>query len=66
MTLEESVDNLEKMESNGISAYIDPNLKNRLAEYGEITVDYVSRGISGGGFMIQLTNGQDGCNEGCC
>jgi Fe-S cluster assembly iron-binding protein IscA len=64
MTLEESVDNLEKMESNGISAYIDPNLKNRLAEYGEITVDYVSRGISGGGFMIQLTNGQDGCNEG--
>jgi Fe-S cluster assembly iron-binding protein IscA len=68
MALDESKDQLEALESNGITAYIDPRLKEQLDQMGDIYVDYQDHGIGARGFSIRV--GQDGdCSakgcEGC-
>ena len=71
MALDESVDGLEKLESNGIEAYIDPGLREFLEQFEQITVDYVSRGQMSG-FAISVGSGgggscgSGGCNSGSC
>jgi len=65
MALDESIGNLDKLEDNGITAYIDPNLKNALEQLGAINIDYVTRPDGGGGYMIRA--GQPGdCSQGGC
>lgn len=65
MALDESVGNLEELESNGIQAYIDPKLREALTQFGEISVDYVRHGDMGGGFMISVGSGGS-CGDGSC
>ena len=62
MALEESIDGMEKLESNGITAWIDSKLKGFVAQLGKITVDYRKDAVGGGGYV--LTTG-DGCSGGC-
>ncbi len=64
MALEESIDKLEKLENNGVTAFIAPDLKKALSDLGAINIDYVTR-PEGGGYIIRA--GQPGdCSEGGC
>lgn len=62
MALDESTDNLEKLESNNIDAFIDPKVMQNLAQYGDIKIDFVTR-PEGSGYMISVGNGD--CPSGC-
>lgn len=65
MALDESIGNLDKLEDNGITAYIDANLKNALEQFGAINIDYVTRPDGTGGYLIRA--GQPGdCSQGGC
>ena len=65
MALDESTDNLVKLEDNGIIAYIDPNLRDSLQQFGAINIDFVTRPDGQGGYMIRA--GQPGdCKPGSC
>jgi hypothetical protein len=64
MALDESVNGLEKLESNGIEAYIDPGLIEFLKQYGDITVDFVEREVGKGGYLVKVGKGGD-CGGGC-
>lgn len=65
MALDESTDNLVKLENNGIVAYIDPNLRDSLQQFGAINIDFVTRPDGQGGYMIRA--GQPGdCEPGSC
>ena len=62
MTLAESVDNLEKVESNGVTAFIDSNTLKYLDQYGNITIDHISRD---GAVGYMITVGNPDCSGGC-
>jgi hypothetical protein len=64
MALDESVDGLEKLESNGVEAYIEPGLKEFLAQFEQINVDYVSQ-MGRSGFSISVGKG-GGCSPDAC
>ena len=66
MALEESVDGMEKIESNGISAYLETSLKEYVAQLGKITVDYRKNAMGQGGYSITLGDGDGGCGSGGC
>jgi hypothetical protein len=53
MTLDESTDGLEQLESNGVTAFIDPNLKGALAQFGDINVDFITNEAGNSGFTIR-------------
>ena len=63
MALEESIDGMEKLQSNGITAWIDTKLKTFLVQQGKITVDYRRDDFGGGGYI--LTAGDKDCSGGC-
>lgn len=67
MALDESIDGMEKMESNGIVAYIEPRLKEFLSQYGSINIDFVDQ-ITGKGFTIRAgePSGDCGSCSGTC
>jgi Fe-S cluster assembly iron-binding protein IscA len=65
LALDESVDGLEKLESNGITAYIDPGLKDFLTQYGGISIDYVKRQFGGGYVVSAGQSSEGGCGSGC-
>ena len=65
MALDESVDKLEKLEDNGITAYIDPNLKEALSQFGHINIDFVRRPDGSGGYMIRAGEPGDCSQSGC-
>jgi len=64
MTLYESTDGLEKLESNGITAYIDPKLLEYLKNVGEINVDFISTPDGRNGFAVQV--GEKSCGDCQC
>lgn len=64
MALDESTENLQKVESNGVEAWIDPKVLDYLKQYGNINVDYVTR-PDGSGYMITVGNPGD-CSTGGC
>jgi hypothetical protein len=65
MALDESTDNLVKLENNGIVAYIDGNLRDSLQQFGAINIDFVTQPDGQGGYMIRA--GQPGdCEPGSC
>jgi Fe-S cluster assembly iron-binding protein IscA len=67
LALDESTENLDKIESNGINAFIDPNLLKFIENYGDINIDFVNPEGGQGGFMIKLSNAGDcGTGEGGC
>ena len=53
MALDESTEGLEKLNSNGINAWIDPQLKTYLSQIGEINIDYVTNEY-GSGYMVTV------------
>ncbi len=63
MALEESIDGMEKLESNGVTAWIDSKLKTFLVQAGKITVDYREDPTGRGGYV--LTTGDQDCSGGC-
>ncbi len=63
MALEESVDGLEELEANGVTAYIDPNLKAFLNQFGEVNVDYVDNGLGSRGFTVRVGAGASDCSS---
>ena len=63
MALEESVEGMEKLESNGIVAWVDTKLKSFLEQLGKITVDYRRGELGSGGYI--LTTGEDNCSGKC-
>jgi hypothetical protein len=65
MALEESTEGLERLESNAVAAYIDPELKNHLVRYGVINIDYVSNTMGQSGYKIVLGY-DDPCGSGKC
>ena len=65
MTLDESINELEKLESNGIIAYIDPKLRQVMEQFGQINIDFITQPDGTGGYMIKA--GQPGdCSETGC
>ncbi len=64
MALEESIEGLEKLESNGISAYLDTELKGLLARLGNITIDFIKTAYGASGYSV--TVGDKSCSSGGC
>ncbi len=64
MALDESIDGLEKLESNGISAYVDAGLLKLLKNLGSITIDYITTPYGTSGYSV--TVGDKNCSSGDC
>ena len=64
MTLDESVDELDQLESNGVKAYIDPRLKTELAKLGDIYVDFITNEAGQSGYVVRVGEPGAGC-AGC-
>jgi len=64
MTLDESVEGLERLESNDVTAYIDAHLHKDLSRFGDIHVDYVTNPTGQSGYMVTIGKPGQGC-EGC-
>jgi len=65
MALDGSTGELEKIESNGITAYIDPNLNKYMEEMGGISIDFVSRDDGAAGYTIRPGNPPETDCGGC-
>ena len=65
MALDESVGELEKLESNGIDAYVDPSLLEGLKKTGEISIDYVTQPSGDSGYIVRA-GGPRSCGECSC
>jgi hypothetical protein len=64
MALDESTDGLEKLDSNGITAYIDPALSKELSKLGDIQVDYIINEFGQSGYTVRVGEPGTGC-AGC-
>ena len=64
MTLDESIEDLDKLESNGITAYIDPKVLVYLQQYGEINIDFVTHNGQSG-YMVKVGSGNCDPSGGC-
>lgn len=68
MTLDESSEDLDKLESNGITAFIDPKVLVYLEQFGAINIDYVSQNGQSG-YMVKVgaaSCGPESDNAGGC
>jgi hypothetical protein len=66
MALDESTEGLVKLESNGISAYIDRDLLGSIEQRGNIYVDYGADRFGMIGFSIAVKkNSSDKADCGC-
>lgn len=66
MTLEESIDGKEKMEANGITAYVDSSLIGSLKQMAStIAIDFVANPGGQSGFTIKAVGANDD-NCGSC
>ncbi len=63
MALDESADKLQEIESNGVKAFIDPKVLTYLQQYGDINIDFVTRGDQSG---YQISVGDPGCSPDQC
>jgi len=63
MALEESTEEMEKLESNGITAWVDGKLMSFLSTVGKVTIDFRKDQLGGGGYII--TAGEHNCSGGC-
>ncbi|MBI5266789.1 MAG: hypothetical protein HY851_06105 [candidate division Zixibacteria bacterium] len=62
MTLEESIDGLDKLESNGVTAWIDPKVNQYVGQLGDINIDFIDDGTRRG---YVLTAGKSGEGKDC-
>jgi Fe-S cluster assembly iron-binding protein IscA len=63
MALDESIENMQKLESNGVEAYIDPKVADSIKSMGDISIDFVTR-PEGSGYSIKV--GDPDCSSGGC
>lgn len=65
MTLEESIDGKEKMEANGITAYMDSGLQGSLKQMAStIAIDFVNNPDGQSSFTIKaVSEGNDNCGS---
>ncbi len=67
MALDSSTENLEAVEHNGITAYIDPQLNAFLKDQGGIRVDFITNSdASQAGYVIRTGRQADGTACGGC
>ena len=64
MALDESTENMEKLESNGVTAYIDRALNEHLAGTGDINIDFIQMENGPSGYQIVV--GEKKCGDGSC
>lgn len=64
MTLVESTDGLVRLESNGLSAYIEPGLNDHLERLGDINIDFITNAM-GSGYTIVVGEKADCASKGC-
>jgi Fe-S cluster assembly iron-binding protein IscA len=64
MALDESTNDMDKLESNGVTAYIDRRLNQFLADVGDINIDYVSNDNGPSGYRVVIGDKKCG-TEGC-
>jgi hypothetical protein len=64
MALDESIDGLDKLESNGINAFIDPKLNEYLASAGDINIDFISNELGQSGYRVSV--GENKCGDCHC
>lgn len=62
MALEESIENLEKVESNSIITYMDKKLLEYVIQLGKITIDYINNN-NGGAYQIIVGNSSTSGNS---
>ena len=62
MALDEPTDDMEKLESNGIEAFIEKKLKDFLGQYGSINIDFVNH-PTGSGFTIKAGKDDPDCSS---
>ncbi len=65
MTLEESIEGMTKLESNGINAYIDADLRKNLDQLGKINIDFVAPKFGRAGYSITIGEKKD-CGDCSC
>ena len=65
MALEESVEGLEKLESNGISAHIESGLYELISQRGNIYVEFITDGHGGKGFKVSVKRTAQESSD-CC
>ena len=65
MALEESIDGLEKLESNGVTAWIDPRVNEYVDKLGDINIDFIDDGTRRG-FVMTAGKSSDGSGCGDC
>jgi Fe-S cluster assembly iron-binding protein IscA len=63
MALDESTEGLEKLSSNGVLAFIEPQLNEYLSKIGDIRIDYITNEI-GSGYIV--TVGEPNCGGCSC
>ena len=54
MALDEPTDEQEKLDSNGIEAYIDPDLYEGISQRGNIYIDFSTDRFGSTGFSIRV------------
>lgn len=65
MALDEPRDEYETLESNGVTAYIDPKLNQHLTYYGDINIDFLTNQYGQTGYQIMIGAGCDSSEGGC-
>jgi len=65
MALDESIDGLKEFKSNGVSAYLDPNLAEFLDKNGGAKVDFITNPMGQNGYSIKVGNSSCGDAGGC-
>ena len=66
MALDESIEGLEKLESDGLTAYIDPNLLEYVRQMGQIYIDTVDRPGQRTAYTIMIGDADGSCSSGSC
>ena len=64
MALDETNDDMAELESNGISAFVAPDLKEMLTTLGAIRIDFVNPGFGQAGFTVKV--GEHNCGDCSC
>ncbi len=64
MALDETNDEMAELESNGISAFVTPDLKGMLTTLGAINIDFVNPGFGKAGFSIRFS--ENNCGDCSC
>jgi len=66
LALDDAVENFQKLESNGVTAYIEPNLHKETEKMGDITIDFVTNDLGQTGYKIFVGEPGGGCGSCSC